>query len=275
MSGYLGRLAARSMGIADVARPVIAPLYADWRGEPSTGPDVEITAELPEIVEERLAPVRPRSVRGSRPAADEVDDSEQRPIATPRARATPAVTSSRGPDVDAPPVLDRAEHKPIQARRRALVGPPADPRTEEADAAPAISVSTGRARPPIPVPVVRARPVDPSTPPGEDPAGLDRRPAGNPTSAERTAILTPTSPAVQAPPVLTRRASVARDAPAARPLADGAPAPDDRTVEISIGRIEIRALPGSAPAGERQTSPRRTAVSLEAYLDARSREGRA
>ena len=274
MSGYLGRLAARSLGIAEVARPVIPPLYADWRSEPS-GPDGEHEPVPPEIVEERLAPVRPRAVRGGRPAVDEADESDHPVVASPRARDAPRVTRAQGPDVDVAPAFDRSELGPIQGRRPARIQPATDPRPEEAGSAPAISVSTGRVLTPIAVPMTRAGLVLPTTPQGEHPAVLDRRPAREPTPAERTAILALTAPLVQAPPVMSRRASAARDIPAVHPSVNGAPEPDDRTVEISIGRIEIRAVPGSAPAGERQASPRRTAVSLEAYLGARSREGRA
>jgi hypothetical protein len=48
----------------------------------------------------------------------------------------------------------------------------------------------------------------------------------------------------------------------------------ERTVEITIGRIEIRAVPGAAPPAA-PVAPRRTTMSLEAYLLARTREGRA
>jgi hypothetical protein len=51
-------------------------------------------------------------------------------------------------------------------------------------------------------------------------------------------------------------------------------AAQERTVEITIGRIDIRALPGVSPPAA-QAPSRRTALSLEAYLHARAREGRA
>jgi hypothetical protein len=46
----------------------------------------------------------------------------------------------------------------------------------------------------------------------------------------------------------------------------------DRIVEISIGRIEVRATPG--PAREQRAPAPRPTLSLDAYLQGRAREGR-
>ena len=95
MSGYLARLAARSLGIADVARPVIAPLYADWRREPSIGAEREAVHDGLEVQETRDAePSRPRADRSPRETGSlDADGADPRPAARPLLRADAAIPS--------------------------------------------------------------------------------------------------------------------------------------------------------------------------------------
>ena len=288
MSGYLRRLAARSLGTADVARPIIPPLYSDWRrqssmvagGQPSGGPlEVEEFTESPPA---RLPAVWPMHQSVPRSAHE-----PSGPPSTPPTSRTDTVTPPSGaPAETALPVVTKPEHRPARGSRPLIADPTPTPRRagEEAGPIPAAPVRRVTAPasptvgvppdmpPPRPVPVVRDRTVD-ST--GSTPERSDRRHGQadpRPSASDRPALLALAAPSIEAPPAGPRRArsESGAGAPWARPAA--APMAEERTVEITIGRIEIRALPGAAPAASPPVG-RRTTMSLEAYLHARAREG--
>lgn len=269
MSGYLDHLVARSLGTPEVVRPVISPLYAGLQvapaGELAAEPGLEVEEvregrQDPAVQDRPAAPVRASTVETDEappampaPGKTRAPDAEaRRPIATPERQldARPAAHPVR-PSLVAP--LERSTTEPVpRARTRPRPALSADPTPTDGHAVvgpPAIHAAPAVAHP--------SRPV---TPPG---------PA-------RSMLASASAPAVQAPRVATRidAAGPRRVTPGPRDEPGRRDRDDERTVEISIGRIEIRATPGGAPIAAPATS-RRTAVSLDAYLLARSREGRA
>jgi hypothetical protein len=291
MSGYLGRLVARSLGTADLARPVIAPLFADWRREPATEVEREAVDGALEIHEtQEREPTPSRAARSARPTEPlDAVAADPRPAARPLSgdRAAIPSTEPSPPSGGSAPSATLGTLAPTGAApvgvpsvgpRRSETASPRPLAQVEPVTVPAPSVVNALDDRPAPRPA-RKRPAraDDATAIPVHPAEVARgRSQAHHDTPDRPALLAPTAPAIPAPRVVTRHDGTAGGSrtPGSRP--GPAPIPDDseRTVEITIGRIEIRAVPGAAPpVGAAAT--RRTATSLEAYLLARAREGRA
>jgi hypothetical protein len=107
------------------------------------------------------------------------------------------------------------------------------------------------------------------------PAPAEPQPEPPPAVGPRLTLLAPTGvtlPKIET--VVGPRRPATGHASARRDGADRlqqAPPKEERVVEISIGRIEVRAVPGEPPPP--RPSPQRQSLSLEAYL--RGREARA
>jgi hypothetical protein len=291
MSGYLSRLVARSLGTADLVRPVIAPLYADWRREPSITADRGAIDDGLEVHEIREAePTRAPVARSPRATGSPMaDGGDPPPAARPLLRASAPVPSPEPPRAEpqsTPPrstagTIALPEAAPIDtpsvARRRSQTARPRSPEPIARVTVPASSTVNVPDDHPAPRPAPK-RPtrIDAATAilvdPAETPRDRPTTPRGTP---DRPALLTPTTPAIVAPPVVARSGPFTGVSQAPG-RSNPASTPDDRerTVEITIGRIEIRAVPGTAPAAA-PVATRRTSMSLEAYLLARAREGRA
>jgi hypothetical protein len=241
MADFLSRLVERSAGLAPVARPAAAPLFAP-------GPAM---AEEP-------APVGPEAVGVVPPGPA--------PVAAPTPKApTPVLREDSAADsgrpgrglAPAPPVLPPATlwatapgtPRPAPAE---VQGAPHRGAARE-DRSPRPEESPGRG------PLTTSGAEGPSDIPRRLPAWEGRRRA----DAEIRSVV---------PPLLRpREESAPRWAADLRPR--GSPeAPPAPTVRISIGRIEVRAVAASAPAAPRPAPARKsTGLSLEEYLRPRGR----
>ena len=284
MSGFLARLSARALGVAETVRPVIAPLYAGWRIAPD---DQRVEPADLEIDETReVEPARDRPAPRGRPAPsnETVAAEPVSPIATIRPTAAVVPPGTHRDRHDEPPAAGAVPERSAERRTEAAPdAPPArrpaarrsEPRVDATLSTPS-GVVAGPVRVAAPRPTtLRARseqpePVQPLT------AAIRPSEASSPTVPAPSPMLVAPTSAVGAPRVVTRldppSASRRTGGPGLAPV--GRAMDEERTVEISIGRIEIRATPGAAPVAT-PTAQRRTAVSLDAYLLARSREGRA
>ena len=289
MSGFLRRLAERSLGQADTARPVVPPLYADWQRDGAlAAPDAGAAADdlTVEDVEETAPPVsRRRPARQqSREPVEEVPAQASPPTGSPSRRSPRAGEAAVQPPivVEPPPVAPVSALAPPPPNRTgpALL-PPAEPAPSNpasiADRRPADRRTTRE-----PASQAAARPATaPAGMPNLAPRPLRRLAdvagADDPRRVEPR--LTTLAPAGAPPAAIPRIVAVAP--PARRTMAPAAVATqpteaagEERIVEISIGRVEIRATPVAATQ-ERAAPAARPALSLEAYLHGRAREGRA
>jgi hypothetical protein len=286
VSGYLRRLAARSLGTADVARPIIPPLYSDWRREPSIASDGEPSGGALDVEEVAEAPpAHLPAVRSSRqPLPRDGDEPDRRPSPSATPRMVAVVPPSDAPAGTTPPIAaTHPERRPVAGSRAALPTP--IPRREVENAEPLPQAPARRATPP-PLTVSAAadmpppRPMPPARDRAHESSGSMTRPSDRPRAAgahppvpDRPALLALSSPVIEAPPAGARHARSGSNASAPRVQPPTVPVVEERTVEITIGRIEIRALPGAAPVAI-PVAPRRPTLSLDAYLHARTREGR-
>jgi hypothetical protein len=289
MSGYLRHLAERSLGMADVARAVVPPLYADWRRAGPAGvvdtlgsegrDDLEVVTE--EGSTPQRAPWTPRPPRSVEPIPKDSETADTRPARSRRAdRASdasrPAVAAAEV--LELPPVMTRA---PRESRRIEPVETPtpeprqiplpsrtpgpatAEPAPRSAEAGP--RSATARVTVPVRVsipPILRRTP------------GLPALQSSRPVEARRTTLAPVGAPTAPIPRVVVPRpAAASTHPPGSGRGPDGTAMPaQHRIVEISIGRIEVRATP--APVREHRAPTPRPTLSLDAYLQGRAREGR-
>jgi hypothetical protein len=230
----------RSMGVAEALRPRPVSLFEPLPGlaQPSSGLPMEITAE-------RLAPGPPALNLPPRSAAGP-------PLAGTRAAGgEPALLR---------PVLDaQFAAQPPRPVGAAETGWQAPGRSGAAVAAPAggtLETASLAAEPARPLVVERV-----VTPPGEAKTAGIFEPPARPVEPPRR---TPT-PGVIAQPRVRRVADVPVPGQAP-PGAMPAPAP---TVQVTIGRIEVRAAPPAPAPAQRATRP--APMTLDEYL--RQRKG--
>lgn len=249
----------------------------------------QIRPRLPSLFE-------PSAPQGSWPAESALEESPSaRPPPAPAARPLPTGAI----DPDAAP----ATPQPPQDRHRPIHGAPlAQPVAPARRAEPATAVREARALlverlpatappAPAPAPVAPAWPVSPPLPRGLPPAAPSRR-GESPRRPEQAATTPPVPPRLsvaersprrpaspdtarvsqrtppppappQPPAIWSRLRSQARKV-AARTLDPGAAAPAQPTIEVTIGRVEVRATPAQASA-VRRAEPRGSSA-LGAYL---------
>jgi hypothetical protein len=296
MSDYLGHLAARSLDPAGAAvRPRLAsrfeplspwapPLAAERIAEELAAFETlaEETAEAPtrtsrpaetprrrtaspEAVEEPLAPPRRRRARRD-PVVEEIEPAPEgrRPALASLAAAAPASIAAPAPAAMVPPQ-----------------GPVADRRVPPSEASPAAEKAeqgqqgqqgrqgqeksgTGTL---LYVPVVPAVPAVPDVPVPVRPFLPNRSPGGEASKASPSEDRQ-TSKRETASAILQPKVTVIEREPF-----PGHREPPAATIQVTIGRIEVRATPAAkAPVRERPAAP--SAPSLEEYLRQRSKGSR-
>jgi hypothetical protein len=285
MSDYLGNLAARSLGPAQAVRPRLAsrfepvpsapsPFQAETERAALLETAVEETAAAPTrtsrlaetprrrtappepVEEEPSAPPRRRRARRD-PVVEEIEPVPERrrpePVSTVIAPAPVAMVPLQKPVADrGVPPSEASPPGPLSTRvergnlGRAAVAQPVLPRPQEAFAVSPRQAPSASS--PLSTPVERG-------PGGE--ASRANRPGDRelPESKPASTILQPKVTVIEREPF-----SVHREAPAP-------------TIQVTIGRIEVRATPAAkAPVRERPSAP--SALSLEEYLRQRSKGGR-
>ncbi len=283
MSDYLGNLAARSLDPAGIAlRPRLASRFEPIAPSPSLA--VERWAEEPPTLEtaaeEIDSPARP--VRAARPrivSSETVVEEEPAPVRRRRPRRNleevaqePLSETARPRDVrlavSAPATATAVSPLGLPARRSVSPFEPSPPgplsRGERGNAIP-----TGFAHPDrlqlvtVREPALRQdapelSPLSPRAPreTGSGSKGSKAIPPAPPTRVVLEPRLTLAPPAP--PPVFP-----------ASPRASEAPAP---TIQVTIGRIEVRATPPPAEASRPRPAANST-LSLEEYLRRRSQGG--
>lgn len=289
MADFLTRLASRTLGLAPVAEPVIAPIFApdpslpamtgldeefdalQRTPEPMLTPSVLLPASSPESVVRPIAP-RPR------PAPVEVRLT-QPSVGEPAARAATAV-------LDAALIGDIPRQRPPE--RAIAAGSAADEDEFLLPSADALRPPSlvGTSQPAgTPLSAQAAAPDRSRTPSmwSQAPAAASGRPAAGqdpsvpPQDVEADDLLLPLSPveSLAAKPDSHAAAVVAPTDESERPrraergqAAASAAPPLPPTIEITIGRVEVRATMGppapvARPQPVAQAAPR---LSLEEYL---------
>lgn len=258
MSDFLGRLAARAVGTAPALRPRPRALFE---------PDAIAGAEPLEVEEEREAPPAPRA----RPSAAPPEAPE--PI-TRAAEPPPAAEPEAPPAPRARPERHAVERTAQAPQREA---PPA-PRPQRATAAPPVVVEQRRE--------VVAPPPPPAAPPRREPRP---RPPARELAATSVVRRAPDEPAetLVTPPLpeslplrsqaIARARSLApppapAPQPGAAPVRDAPPRPaPEPVVEVTIGRLEVRAATPGQPARPAPTVERAEPLSLDRYVRERAR----
>jgi hypothetical protein len=305
VSDFLGRLIQRTTAATP---PIIRPRLAS-RFEPqypSPGPifldEVDADLEVHEDAQE-APPVKKRPVRSSRAGSPEPADADSVSVQTPVRRSTPL--SEEMPEMrPLAPVPSRHELLPSSALepppRVQPVAPPPRPAARELEGPAIASAHAAPKSEPVIVPVtseqdssVRRKP--PALEPALYPAPANPHSPVRPPShvAEQSVVVQPApvsvtispttlpiepiQPSVRAPfvpppslePATPRTSIPAISTP---PHVQTNPQPDP-VIQISIGRIEVRATPASGPATTRQKAAT-PVMSLDQYLRQRSRGGR-
>jgi hypothetical protein len=281
MTDFLDQLLGRSAGelrrwdapAVQTVRPSIPSIY-------SPAPDLVETGMLE--VEGGPAVSRPPAARAEAPSRERPGPSQARSTAAPE-----QVTSTRvettverrtvelsfaTPPQPAERVVPRAAPSEVPAPPRSALRPAMDPPEGEPAAPrrrvePGESVAVTRQSPPSAnagLPSLQAAPA-PRTEP------LAERPAPRPSSRDgerREPVARPAVRQPEPPPLLPLRA-----VPASAPLLPSAPPPRPAPrIEVSIGRIDIRAAPAAAPPPRRPAAA--PVLGLDEYLRLRSGEPR-
>jgi hypothetical protein len=270
------RLASRFEPRLDPVTPAAAPPWEETAAEPAAPsapprrPPAERSAAVPETTFDEVRRPAPRSSRppppqaGARgesrgedpepspsflPAPSRREPGGERPAPTVRRAAAPvppslAVQEGRS-RAEPTRAADQARRAPAAERPHPPAAPPAPeerPRVE-----PAIRrIEVERVVTPVPPPAAAAPPPAASVPRGREPAASTPPPA--------PAFLQPRVERLAPEPFSARRAEAA-----AEPV-----------IQVTIGRIEVRATPApKAPARERPAA--RPAVDLEEYLRQRAK----
>jgi hypothetical protein len=272
-SGFLTRMAARSLALAgDGDGPAAAaasfllprPLSMFEPRAVDPRPDLEATVEDPPAVHvggKRSSRERPIAGEADALRATESDGALTPRRQQPRADALPPAVESLEPArPEEPSPVDVGPSAP--ASREGLLGALAD-------------ASAGK------------------TPPTGGSPDIDREPGLRLSSETQPAVPSteatprpqPTGPAPRAAPVAQvvpgiRVALPALPAPHPRHPGHGGPGQagssgGEHVVQVTIGRVEVKAVPEPAPARATKAPPaRRAGMSLNEYLQRRSREGR-
>lgn len=230
MADFLSRLAGRTLGVAPIVQPVIAPRFAPSPAHPDSPPTIEEFEDVIDATEST-----PRRV-------------PSRSAALPAGRLGPSALVT---DID----RDREEGA-ASAPRETSVGAAARTSDEPRARSDAPEIAVHR--------LVKAPADQPSWPTQqEDPAAeLSARPQADPRiepigwrlprrAVDRYAVVPP----------ITRGApaAVAAESPAAAPV-----------IRVTIGRIDVRALPAPARPVPSPAAPRPPTPSLDGYLRSRN-----
>jgi hypothetical protein len=235
MSDFLGNLVARNLNRAAVLLPRLPSLYE---------PTLEAGGDAGIAVDEQVW-IDPPSQQRPSPAGGPPRVEPPPHAAAPRIAPAP-LSSSPSPSPDRP--LDRAAPVPFT-----------EPRHPEAVSTPRDGVP-----PPRPMRADVPAPAPPAPPAGEPapPRPLRQVEDGAPVPARRgDPVRTEPETRPMSPP---RLVPTEREPP--RPEPDAEPAP---TIQVSIGRIEVRAVLAPAPRSPR-VAPAAPRLSLEEYLRARN-----
>jgi hypothetical protein len=275
MVDFLSRLVERSMGAASIARPAMAPIFAPGpaiAAEP-VSEEPGAVGVLPRSPAPATAPIQ-RAPTPVLPGASVMGFSRPNRVPPPALPAAPAhppgegmavglravPADSRGPGrvptlaIPVVPPTTPEETAP-GALRPAATAPPQAPRggADHGD------------RPPRPKEVPVRASLTPSVEQGPStvPRRLPVREERQSGDAEVRSVATPLLR-----PREERASRWAADLKPHKP--EGTPSPP--IVRVSIGRIEVRAVPPAVPAAPRPTPARTSAaLSLEEYLRPRSR----
>lgn len=284
MSAYLARLVRSGGGGAADVRPRLPSIFEpigrgavltpiDHRLDDEIGPDVERPSAHPGVA--RSTDQQHRAPAAS-PAGSERRRARPEPgrppnevvgIAEPRVRGVPEpgdrVEPPRGIERLAPAEAARSAADPEGSQAGAIeetrqVVAPSPPTSATMPQEPPLPVPAPDARPPrdpVPVADVDRPPALPrSRPPTASQIAADRRP--EPAVSIQPASIPPISPVVG-----SRRLRMAGSA-------------DPPIVRITIGRIDVRAVPPDAPTEVKKPPARhRPAMSLEDYLKRRNGRG--
>lgn len=297
MADFLTRLASRTLGLAPMAEPVIASMFAPDPSLPAmTGPDEPLDAS-----QQAAEPVAPRTASdlpSASPPEGMVHPVAPRPQSDPtESRLTPtSVGETTSPAATA--ASDDGIVRDLPRRRRAQLSPAAASEAADEDAllmpaagAPERRSPVGASAPATTTPAetpLSARPdsPDPSRTPStwteepvtasgrsavrqgrsaswdvgpDEPLLLPLNPAEAPSmrrDARAAAVVTPADE-----PEPRRRAERGQAATAAMPPSS------PPTIEVTIGRVEVRAVHPPAPvARPKAAAPAAPSLSLEEYL---------
>ncbi len=282
MSDYLGNLAARSLGLAAVLRPRhLSRFEPPPEARPSDAffavREEEVISPWPQPAEPTEGPVSPlappareHSQEARRPATDRPDLVAVPPSPRP-SPAPPGGLPERPPAAEEQPPSRAAPQAPAPSGLFADQPPP----TPVPHPAPAPSLAAGResaTAPPIDREQPRRLPHGPAASSVEDkPLALPKQPATLPLPLSEPSSPPERTPApavlVAAPTTVTPALRFQPSAPvAAPPAVSPEPAP---VIRVTIGRIEVRAVPPPAPSAPKVTPPPR--LSLEEYLRGQAR----
>ena len=254
MSDFLGNLAMRSLGLAPLVQP--RPLTA-FEALPAEGALAARAAERPaepmELETESTAWPRPAALSPDQPAA-----------LTPAPLEVGARRASRAPELETQPA-------PVPASQSAALTPaPNDGARDEGERHAVVAQQASR------MPQPAARQASQATMETQAVASLQApalpaRPVAAPASEDETEApyrrraLTPAVEEIKAGPIQGKPI-----APQAESLAERAEwAPAAPTINVTIGRVEVRAAVSPRLSPEPRTE-RRRAPSLDDYLRARS-----
>ena len=251
MPDFLGRLAERLLVPPSPVLPVVAPRFSPA----STGPAAETPAEDTQATAPRLPQSSPAPVHQTRQTAPPPPDRFSQP-ASPRAAPDPVRPRTEQTGAVAPSLddLTRAAADAVMQQLHSRVKPDSANRSAGPQPEPAAEISVrperitasqiSPPRPTLPPPVFRAPPAE-TLAPTESPHPAARREA-------------PTPPAVRPIPISPRTDNVVE------------PPPPRPTVQITIGRLEVRAAPSPAPPPPRPAPPEPRPMGLAEYLSRRS-----
>jgi len=259
---FLRRLAERSLGAGPEPVQPRLPLVFEGPVE-----DVPLELERHEEVEarpaERREPPRPVS-----PAPEVEAAPPEPPRAEPAAPSPPPPAPVVRPAAEAPP----AEPPPIVPPARVEPSTPPAPPPRAPVVPPAAEAPPAPPTPPAPPPsaapaepATAATPRAPAPPPAPPtPAPVVARVVGDEPRASREEVRPPRRDGAAVEPVIGAQVQLgAPPAPIAVPRAPGPP-----SVEVSIGRVEVRAV-FAPPEAEPAPPPAAPTVSLDDYLRAR------
>ena len=305
MPDFLTRLASRAMGLGPQAEPVIPAMFAPEAGPPLEG-GLDVSAGDAGLL---VSAVSPRETPHLSPAP--ISEMPAQPVVLPPSsvpiRAASIEASRAGqpsPPVVPAPASEAIVSFPAATRPQQVVAsgvaaatPPTSPSPGPVTHAVPVWASAGAAAGEPAISTQSDLPAPPGARQAERPGHFDRSDAPPPRAVPVPWDMPEGGPLLMPPAPVEGRPSSARSTPPHRagPRAAGTDyagrsAPRRRagqvdaagvgtphapaTVEITIGRVEVRALHPPAPADRREVAaPAAPALSLEDYLRGQS-EGR-
>jgi hypothetical protein len=293
MADFLTRLASRTLGLAPMAEPVIAPMFAP---DPSL-PAMAGSDEPLDAAQQAAEPVEPRGAAGL-PSASPIENAvrpvaaRSRPDPTEARLAPPSVGEMTSRAATAAPDDGIVRDSPTRRRPPLSSAAASEIADEDALLMPAAGAMERRspveASMPAETPLL-ARPYSPD--PSRTPAAWREEPAdsvvrsvagrgrGAPLSSwdvgPDESLLLPLNPAetpsmrrdARAPAVVTPADELEPPRRAERGQAAAMPPSSPPTIEVTIGRVEVRAVHPPAPvARPKAAAPAAPSLSLEEYL---------